>query len=94
MDVLKQCAHFLKALSQPMAAAIVYEKLGDTASIVAVYVETERWDTVRVTQIRAINVGLGKQRLGGQEQTSPLRVPYYATLSTFNKCGFAWGSRD
>ena len=47
VDVLKQCAHFLKTLGQPMAAAGVYEKLGDTASTVAVYVESEQWELVR-----------------------------------------------
>ena len=30
-----------------MAAAVVYEKLGDPASTVAVYVESEQWEMVR-----------------------------------------------
>ena len=45
-DVLKRCAHFFKTLSQPLSAAMVYEKLGDTAAVLGLYVESKQWDMV------------------------------------------------
>ena len=45
--VLKRCAHFFTTLSQPLAAAQVYEKLGDMASVLQLYVQFKQWDMVR-----------------------------------------------
>lgn len=43
VEVLNRCAHFFKVLAQPLAAAQVYEKLGDTAGLIALYVECKQW---------------------------------------------------
>ena len=46
VDILMRCAYFLKTLSQPLAAAQVYEKLDDKVSLVSLYVECKLWDMV------------------------------------------------
>lgn len=43
-EALIQCAVWLKRLGHYMQAAIVYEKLKDTASLVRLYVEGHHWD--------------------------------------------------
>ncbi len=48
VEVLNRCAHFFKVLAQPLAAAQVYEKLGDTAGLIALYVECKQWQMVTV----------------------------------------------
>ncbi|XP_064399631.1 intraflagellar transport protein 122 homolog isoform X2 [Halichondria panicea] len=43
-EILSSCAHHLRRLTQFSAAAEVYEKMGDTNSLITLYVETHQWD--------------------------------------------------
>ncbi len=47
-EILSSCAHHLRRLTQFSAAAEVYEKMGDTNSLITLYVETHQWDNVSV----------------------------------------------
>lgn len=42
------CAHYFKKLDSPGYAAETYLKIGDLKSLVQLYVDTKRWDEVRV----------------------------------------------
>lgn len=55
VNVLKRCAHFFRVLGQPLVAAQVYEKLGDTSSTVTLYVECKQWEMVKPSGILIYN---------------------------------------
>lgn len=44
--LLNRCAYFLKLLSHPLAAAEVYEKIGDTQACSSLYIESKQWEMV------------------------------------------------
>ncbi len=45
-EILSACADHLRKLTQVSAAAEVYEKMGNTEQLIALYVETYQWDKV------------------------------------------------
>ncbi len=45
-EILLACASHLRRLTQLTAAAEVYEKMGNTEQLIALYVETFQWEKV------------------------------------------------
>ncbi len=46
MELLRQCADYLKQLGQPLIAAEVYEKMEDKWAHIMLYVDLKQWDMV------------------------------------------------
>ncbi len=51
MELLRQCADYLKQLGQPLIAAEVYEKMEDKWAHIMLYVDLKQWDMVCLDNI-------------------------------------------